>query len=199
MTGIAISCRCGARRTRPPSASWSTCSQAGQEADVLGRFVREGAYRRLRGDPDRGPVGDGGRGDIEAAAVDLDVAVDDELARLAAGRGEAEPEDDVVEPALEHPQQCLPRGRLVVAPRPVDQAAHLLLADPVGDFQFLGLAQLQAVDAGRAAAAGAVLSGRCRAPALERGLATQLPLALEVERDSLPPLQLLHRSCVSAH
>lgn len=104
-----------------------------------------------------------------------------------------------IEPALQCLQQRLSRGRLVVATRLVDEPAHLLLANPVGDFQFLRLAQLQAVDAGGAAAADAVLPGRGGTAALERGLAAQLPLALEVERDSLPPLQLLHRSYVSAH
>src|SRR5262249_47954624 len=128
-----------------------------------------------------------------------DVAVADELARLAPGRGEPEPEDDVVEPPLEALQQRLARGLLATAPRLVDQPPHLLLADPVGDLQFLRLAQLLAVDARLAPAGGAMLTGRLRAAALQRGLAAQLAFALEVEGDPLAPLQLLDRSDVTSH
>ena len=46
-------------------------------------------------------------GDVDAAAVDLPVAVADQLARLAARGGEAEPDEHVVEAALEQPQQVL--------------------------------------------------------------------------------------------
>ena len=44
---------------------------------------------------------------FDAPAVDVEVAVPDELARLRARRGEAEAVDDVVEARLEHPQQVL--------------------------------------------------------------------------------------------
>ena len=47
------------------------------------------------------------RRDGRAAAVDGEVAVDDELARLGAAGGEAHPEDDVVEARLEQAQQVL--------------------------------------------------------------------------------------------
>ncbi len=61
-------------------------------------------------------------GDADAAAVDGDVAVVDHLARRAARGGQAEPEDDVVEPRLEELKQGLardaatPQCDLVVAP-----------------------------------------------------------------------------------
>src|SRR5207302_697431 len=47
--------------------------------------------------------------DVHAAPVHVEVAVTDELARLGARRGEAEPVDDVVEARLEHPQELLAR------------------------------------------------------------------------------------------
>ena len=134
-----------------------------------------------RGRSDRGAVGDGGRGDVEPAAVDLDVAVDDELAGLAAGRGEPEAKDDVVN---RRSSICSSASPAVVSR--LHQAGRICSRGWAGDFQLLGLAQLQAVDAGGAAAAGAVLPGRGGAAALKHGLAAQLPLALEVERDSLP-------------
>jgi hypothetical protein len=87
----------------------------GQEADLLGRRGGEGLDRGIGSDLDQRLVGERRRGDVEPAAVDQDVAVDDELARLAPGRGEAEPEDDVVEAALEQLQQRLAGGRITVA------------------------------------------------------------------------------------
>src|SRR5919202_6180172 len=68
--------------------------------------------------------------DVDPAAVDVEVAVADELPRLRPRRGEAESVDDVVEPRLEHPQQVLARdarparGLRVVRP-------ELLLEQPV--------------------------------------------------------------------
>ena len=129
------------------------------------------------------------------AAVDQDVAVDDELARLAPGRGEAEAEDDVVEPALEHLQQRLAGGRLVVAPRLVDQRAASASRGSRRRFSVSGTrAAAGRRRWGRGGGAAPCWPGGAAPAALQRGLAAQLPLALEVERDALAPLQLLHRS-----
>src|SRR3712207_8832193 len=48
-----------------------------------------------------------GRGDVVLAAVELEVPVHDELARLRPARGEAHPVDDVVHPELHEPKQVL--------------------------------------------------------------------------------------------
>src|SRR6185312_15463882 len=116
--------------------------------------------------------------DVDPAAVDVEVAVADELARLRARGREAEPVDDVVEPRLEHPQQLLAgharalRGLGVVG-------AKLLLEETVVAARLLLLAQLQQVLALLDPAA-AVLPRRIRA-ALDRALLGQTALALEEE------------------
>ena len=91
------------------------------------------------------------------ADVDQEVAVDDELPRLCAGRGEAEAVDDVVEPPLQGDQQLFagaatpPVGRRDVAP-------ELLLADAVVALGELLGAQLRAEDRGLVGAPLAVLA-----------------------------------------
>src|SRR4051812_16287737 len=115
-------------------------------------------------------------GDVDPAAVDRPVAVADQLARLAARRGESEAHEDVVEPALEDPQQVLAgdallaRGLLVVV-------AELLLEDAVVAARLLLLPQLDAV-LGLLLAAAAVIAGRVRA-ALDAALVGEAALALE--------------------
>ncbi len=47
------------------------------------------------------------RGDVDPAAVDLDVAVIDELARREGGRREFHPVDDRIQPALQQADQVL--------------------------------------------------------------------------------------------
>src|SRR5436309_4730654 len=116
--------------------------------------------------------------DVHPPAVDLEVAVADELPGLRARGGEAKPVYDVVEPGLEHPQQLLARharalGRLLVI------GAELLLEQAVVAAGLLLLAQLQQVLALLDTAA-AVLARRIRAP-LDRALLRQAPLALEEE------------------
>src|SRR5690606_12981540 len=133
--------------------------QPGRHAgDLLGGLARRGLDGRTRPDGHPRPRRDRRGGDVEPAAVDLDVAVYHELAGLAPGRGQPEAEDDVVEARLEGLKERLPGGAVAAPAGPGDEAAHLALAHAVGDFQLLGLAQLAPVDALGAAAAGAVLA-----------------------------------------
>src|SRR5205085_9363393 len=60
--------------------------------------------------------------DVHPPSVHGPVAVEDELARLAPGGGEAEAHEHVVEAALEHPQQVLARD--------AGLARCLLVVDP---------------------------------------------------------------------
>ena len=134
--------------------------------------------------------------DVHAAAVDLEVAVADELAGLRARGGEAEPVDDVVEPRLEHPQQLLARhagalGRLLVV------GAELGLEETVVPARLLLLAQLQQV-LGLLDAAAAVLAGRVAA-ALDGALLRQAALALEEELHPLTAADAALRSQISGH
>src|SRR5581483_1804773 len=81
---------------------------------------------------------------VHLAPVHLDVAVTHELARLAAGRPEAQPKNNVVQPPLKLLQQHFTRdslgagGFLVVV-------AELVLADKVDALGLLLLAKLQAI------------------------------------------------------
>ena len=112
----------------------------------------------------------------DAAAVDRPVAVADQLARLAARRGEAEAHEHVVEAALEHPQQVLARDPGL--PRRLGVVrAELLLEHAVVAARLLLLTQLDAV-LGLLLAPAAVLAGRIRA-ALDAALVGQAALALE--------------------
>ena len=116
-----ISLRSGSLSTFAVRASWSACSHGGTAA------VSSVAWRTTSAAPELGPdrdhvVGtDLVAGDVDAAAVDVPVAVADQLARLAPRGGEAEADEDVVEAALEQAQQVLAgdallaRGLLVVA------------------------------------------------------------------------------------
>ena len=87
------------RRTLAVSESWSACSQAGtvEISSVASRTMSSAAELGLDRDHVVGLhlVG----GDVDPAAVDLPVAVADQLAGLAARGGEAEPDEDVVEAA----------------------------------------------------------------------------------------------------
>src|SRR5262245_11027068 len=96
-------------------------------------------------------------GDVDPAAVDLDVAVVDELAGLRPGGGPAGPVDDVVEPALEQLEHDLARDAplargLLVA------VAELPLVEAVGEAGLLLLLELLEVLGGVAAPAAAVLT-----------------------------------------
>src|SRR5206468_2547310 len=119
---------------------------------------------------------------VHAPAVDVEVAVTDELPGLRPRGREAQPVDHVVESHLEHPQQVLaghPRaagGALVVEP-------ELLLEQPVIPARLLLLAQLQQV-LGLLDAPAAVLAGRVAA-ALDGALLREAALSLEEELHAL--------------
>src|SRR5215218_8566604 len=133
---------------------------------------------------------------VDAAAVDRPMAVPDELARLAARRGEAEAHEHVVEAALEHAQQVLAgdpgltAGLLIVR-------AELALEHAVVAARLLLLAELDAVLA-LSLTPAAVVSGRVRAT-LDAALVGQAALALEEELLALPPALLALRAGVSCH
>ena len=134
--------------------------------------------------------------DVHPAAVDGEVAVAHELARLGARGGEAEPVDDVVEPRLEHAQQVL-AGDAALLVRLLVVGAELLLEQAVVAARLLLLAQLQQVLALLDAAA-AVLARRIGA-ALDRALLGQAALALEEELHALPAALLALRGTVPRH
>jgi hypothetical protein len=115
------------------------------------------------------------------------VAVRDELPRLGARRGEAEPVEDVVEPRLQEREQVLAHGALAAPRRGVDVAAELPLAHAGVALGALLLAQLAAVDRLAPAPPRPVLARGSRPAALDRGLAVQRALALQEELDSLAP------------
>src|SRR3954452_8398550 len=130
---------------------------------------------------------------VDAAAVNRPVAVPDQLARLAARRGETETHEHVVEAALEHAQQVLAgdarltAGLLVVG-------AELTLEHAVVAARLLLLTQLDAVLA-LSLAPAAVVARRIRA-ALDAALVGEAALALEEELLPLPPALLALRTGV---
>src|SRR5215211_2941493 len=131
-----------------------------------------------------------GRGDVVLAAVELEVPVHDELARLRAAGGEAKAVDDVVHPQLHEPQEVLPRDALhpgchVVGP------PELLLGDPVVPAGLLLLHEPEA-ELGLAVPATSVLSWRI-------GLLLQRVLPHGGEHYPGPPVSPAPRSCVTRH
>src|SRR3712207_1777610 len=72
--------------------------------------VADGRLRRAAGlEGDDVALADLVAGDVDASAVDRPVPVADQLARLTAGAGEAEADEDVVEAALEDREEVLAR------------------------------------------------------------------------------------------
>ena len=134
--------------------------------------------------------------DVRGAAVDSEVAVGHELARVVAGRRDAEPEDHVIEPQLEDAEQVLARhagaGLSVL-----EVVVELALQDAVDAADLLLLAQLEAVVADLAAA-DAVLAGR-RGPPLERALLGIAARTLEEELGAFATAEPADRTGVSSH
>src|SRR5512132_558319 len=135
-------------------------------------------------------------GDVDSAAVDLEMAVAHELPRLGARGCEPEAVDDDVEPPLEHTQELLTcdpgafGGLRVVGAELVREqavvAARLLLLTKLE--QVLGLLD----------AAASVLTRRITA-ALDRALLGQAALALEEELHALATALLALRRPVPCH
>src|SRR3954453_4439400 len=136
------------------------------------------------------------RGHVHAPPVDGPVTVQDELAGLAPGAREAEPHQDVVEPALQESQQVLTR-HAVLAARLVVVVAELLLEHTVVAAGLLLLAQLQAI-LRLLRAPAAVLARRVRAP-LDAALVRQAALPLEEELHALAAALLALCTSVSRH
>src|SRR5262249_9827351 len=126
-------------------------------------------------------------GHVDPAPVDHPVAMADQLARLAPRCGEAEPDEDVVQPRLEQAQKVLtghallPGGLFVVGP-------ELLLEHLVVAASLLLLSQLDPV-LGLPHPAPPVLAGRVGA-ALDAALVGEAALALEEELLALAPALL---------
>src|SRR5207253_1081671 len=135
-------------------------------------------------------------GDVHATAVDGEMAVTHELARLRARGGEAEAVDDVVEPRLEHLQQRL-AGDPALLVRLLVVRAELVLEQPVVAARLLLLAQLQQVLALLDPAA-AVLARRIGAT-LDRALLGEAALALQEELHALAAALLALRGAVACH
>src|SRR5829696_7501667 len=136
------------------------------------------------------------RRDVDLAAVDQYVAVPHELPGGVAGRREAGPVDDVVQPRLEDLQQDL-TGLAGLAVGLLVVAAELLLQHAVHPAGLLLLAQLQQV-LGVLGAAPAVLARRV-GPDLDRALGALALAALEEQLHLLPPAAAAVGSGVTGH
>src|SRR5512142_1817497 len=135
-------------------------------------------------------------GDVHLAAVHLEVAVADQLARLVAGVGEAQAEDHVVEPQLQRLEQVLAGlalgggGVLVgVAEAGLEHAVHPL--------HLLLLAELDPV-LGELGSPLAVLAGRIRA-ALDGALVGVAPIALQIHLEVLAAAEPADAFAVTSH
>src|SRR5829696_8006725 len=142
--------------------------------------------------PDRDDVAglEYGRRDVMLAAVELEVPVHDELARLRAAGGEAKAVDDVVHPQLHEPEEVLARDALHPG-SPVVGPPELLLGDPVVPAGLLLLHEPEA-ELGLAMPASSVLAGRV-------GLLLQRVLPHGREHYPGPPVPPAPRSCVTRH
>src|SRR5262249_23550875 len=119
------------------------------------------------------------RRDVDFLAVDEEVAVTHQLARLRPRRREAEAVDDVVEPPLEELQQR-DAGDAARAFGGLEVPAELILEDAVDALHLLLLAQLKAVAGELRFPRLAVLPGR-EIALLDRALLGVAALALEEE------------------
>src|SRR3954452_1816076 len=113
-----------------------------------------------------------------------------------AGGPEAKPDEHVVEPRLEQPQEVL-AGDAGLAARLLVVVGELLLQDAVVAAGLLLLTQLEAV-LGLLLPAAAVVAGRV-GPALDAALVGQAALALEEELDALAAALLALGSAVARH
>ena len=125
-----------------------------------------------------------------------DVTVTHELAGLVAARREPGAEDDVVDTALEHPQQVLAGDALLTGGLGVE-VAELLLEQAVDAARLLLLAELEQVLALTDAAA-TVLTRRVRTP-LDRASDRVALRALQEELHPLTPAEPADGTGVSRH
>src|SRR6266581_1436090 len=134
--------------------------------------------------------------DVDLPAVHREVAVPHQLAGHVAALGEAGPEHDVVQAALEQLEHGL-AGPAVLAGRFLVVAVELALQDAVDPAGLLLLPDLRQVVAFLGPVA-AVLARRVR-PDLDRALRRVTLGALQEELGLLPAAQLAVRACVSSH
>src|SRR5262245_27251824 len=120
----------------------------------------------------------------------------DELPRAGTVRSEAEPMDDVIQPALHQAQQHFARV-FRRARRNLEIAAKLAFESAVEALQFLLLAQTDAILT-RLAAAAAMHAGR-RPFTLNGALGTKAPLRLEVQLDALTAAHFADRVDITCH
>ena len=136
------------------------------------------------------------RRDRHPAAVDRHVAVPHELAGLVATRREPGAEHDVVDAALEHPEQVLAGDALLAGGLGVE-VAELLLEQAVDAARLLLLAQLEQVLA-LADPTATVLTRRIRTP-LDRAADRVALRALQEELHPLAPAEPTDGTGVSRH
>ena len=134
--------------------------------------------------------------DVDLPAVHREVAVRYQLAGHVAALGEAGPEHDVVQAALEQLEHGL-AGASVLAGRFLVVAVELPLQDAVDPAGLLLLPDLLQVVA-FLGPVPAVLTRRV-GPDLDRALRRVALRALEEELGLLPAAQLAVRACVSSH
>src|SRR5262249_41891316 len=139
----------------------------------------------------------GERRNVDLLAVDGEMAVAHELARLGARCRESQAVHDVVQPPLEHLQQQLARDPLLPVGR-FEIAAELVLEDAVRALDLLLLAQLDAVPDHLGFARAAVLAGR-HVALLNCALLGVAPLALEKELHALAPAEPADWTVVPRH
>ena len=132
-------------------------------------------------------------------AVDLDVTMTDQLTRLAPTLGEAHPENDVVQAALERDQQVLTRDARDVV-RVLEEVPELLLVKPIDSLHLLLLTQLHRVVRLLAATLlrGAVLTWRVRA-SLDGTLLGVALLSLQEELLAFAAAEPADGSCIARH
>src|ERR1019366_1915095 len=134
--------------------------------------------------------------DVHFLPVHADVPVADELVRLRARAGEAEPVDDVVETALEKREQVLARDAAHALGR-LERQPELPLENSVEALQLLLLAELDAVaeDLGPALA---VLAGR-EIAALDGALVREAAVSLEEQLHAFTPAQPADGFAITSH
>ena len=81
-------------------------------------------------------------GDVHALVTNRHVTVANKLPGALTGRGEPEPEDDVVQPCLQHLEEHLTRHALATRCLPV-VSTELVFQDPVLPLRLLLLPQLE--------------------------------------------------------
>ena len=156
---------------------WLSLTPRGADLDPIARLAMEG-------------------GDVRRAAVDGEVAVRHELSRVVARGRDSEPEDDVVEPKLEDPQEVL-AGHAGAGFGLLEIVVELALEDAIDAADLLLLAELEAIVADLAAS-DAVLARRRRTP-LEGALLGVAARALQEELRALAAAESADRTGVSSH